>query len=176
MNRGTRVTERARWSLVAVLLVVAGAGCGERVPTANELRPEGLRVGVVARPVASPLAVRTGTYTITVLPQGATLDFGFGRLVLPAGAVAASTLVSATVSGDGLAVRLEPHGLVFPPTAQPTLEFDLAGLRTPRELLQMLYLDDNNVIREVLTTSIDSNRGVGTAELAHFSTYVMGAH
>ena len=170
MIRGIRVSDLAR-SLSLLVVAVVVAGCGEGVPTASELRPEGLRVGAVARPVVSPVAFEAGVYRANIGPEGGVLRFGIGSLTFPSGAVAEPTTITAVVDGSVIGVEFSPHGLTFPRDARPSL------LHVSQSVLHggILYVDDSYRIIKVLPFELNAHIGTVGARIAHFSKYIFGA-
>lgn len=171
MVRGIRVSDLAR-SLSLLMIAVLVAGCGQGVPTASELRPEGLRVGAVARPVVSSVAFDAGVYSGTIGPEGGVLEFGVGSLTFPAGAVADPTTITASVDGSNIGVEFSPHGLSFPPDARPSLSLDVPSDEMPRSS-QIVYVDSEHIVLQVLETKFQIPSGSATARLDHFSPYIL---
>lgn len=171
MRRGIRVSDLSR-ALFLLGVAVAVWGCGGEVPTASELRPEGLRVGAVAKPVLSPVAFEAGSYRATIGPEGGVLDFGIGSLTFPAGAVAQPTIITADVDGHVVGVEFSPDGLVFPRAAQPVLRLDVGRDNISRSS-QIVYVDPSHTILQLLETEHQMLSGVASARLAHFSPYIL---
>jgi hypothetical protein len=161
--------------LTAVL--VMAAGCGDRVPTGVDLRPEGgLKVGSVAHVLALPSRGHIGQNSRIIDARGGSVDFGIGRVVFPAGALARPTLITAVTANATRAVTFSPHGLVFPAEAQPELHLKTSGIPTPFESLRIIYVNPNGYIAEILPTAIDVSTGTAVSAISHFSTYAMGSH
>lgn len=157
-------------------LVLLAAGCAEQDPTGVELRPrDGLQVGSVAQILSAPTTYDHLQYAGLIGPQGGSITFGIGRIEFPAGAVTAVTPITATVSGNEMAVTFSPHGLVFPTRASPQLRLNLAGVSVEPERIEIIYVNSYGIIAEVLPTTVQVEGSVSTP-ISHFSTYAMGAH
>lgn len=168
-----RLTTRSAVLVLLLLAVVAG-GCSRGEPTGPALRPEGLRVGAVAQAVWSPVSFQRGVYGRWIGAEGGTLHFGGGSLSFPAGALDRTTLITAMVDGQRLAVDFGPAGLQFAPDAKPVLSFRVGT--PPGAWNSVLYVDNDYVIHEILNTRYDSSTGIASAPIAHFSKYIFGAN
>ena len=160
-------------SLAAILILAAG--CGEQNPTSAALQPSGAaaaRDGVKARVVTSHYAA--GTYFAVIGPDGGTLDFGIGSLVVPAGAVTQPTRISAFSNGSDVAVDFQPHGLTFTSGHEPTLWFDLGNAPDDNPQVEIQYLDDAGFILEKLPSQLDATGLTVSAQIRHFSPYAAG--
>ena len=161
---------------LAAVLVMA-AGCGDRVPTGVDLRPEGgLKVGSVAHALIAPSRSHIRESSRIIDARGGSVDFGIGRIVFPAGALAQPTLITAVTADATRAVTFSPHGIVFPAEARPELRLGISGIPTPLENLRIIYIDANGYIAEILPTAIDISTGTAVSAISHFSTYAMGSH
>ncbi len=112
-----------------------------------------------------------GTATATAMagPTGAVIVVGLDRLVIPAGAVAEPTLITATIPADTLAdIHFEPQGLQFAKRA--TLVLSTVGCnvgdRTPSHVV---YLDDAGNVLETLGATYNGHAAATT--IGHFSSY-----
>ena len=159
-----------RFSLSAALaaILILAAGCGDREPVGAELRTA-LRVGEVAHAISAPTAFGAGTYSRTLGPDGGVLHFGVGRLEFPVGALDRPTTITATVDGATIGAVFSPHGLIFPPNAQPLLSLDDPSRYGWAP--QIVYVDAHGVILELMDTSYDAGRALAT--LRHFSPYIL---
>ncbi|MHB1861919.1 MAG: hypothetical protein ACYCVL_03025 [Gemmatimonadaceae bacterium] len=112
-----------------------------------------------------------GTLTTSAMvgSSGAVIAVGLDRLVIPAGAVAEPTLITATIPADTLAdIHFGPQGLRFEKGA--TLVLSTAGCnlrgKTPGHVV---YLDDAGNVLETLGATFNGHAVVTTIE--HFSSY-----
>src|SRR5207247_845684 len=110
----------------AILLAAGGGlilGCGDRSPIgvpSQAPAPQSSLIGGLPGAAGllrcQPLPYDSSTETIG--PDGGTIQVGPHSLVIPAGALAAPTVITAVVvSGPVTAVRFEPQGLQFEQTA-----------------------------------------------------------
>src|SRR5256714_11003240 len=98
-------------------------GCGDRAPLGVPSQAPTPHSALIGGPLAptgvltcQPLPYDSATQTIG--PEGGTIQIGAYSLVIPAGALAAPTLITAVVASGPLnAVRLQPQGLQFEQTA-----------------------------------------------------------
>ena len=93
------------------------------------------------------------------------------RIVFPAGAVSAPTEIGMRADDTYQGVRLSPHGLTFPASAQPVLELRAVGEGAFRRQLTVVYVDDGDSILEVLPT--DRHGNTLRVNLEHFSGYIV---
>jgi hypothetical protein len=147
---------------VAGILILA-SGCADQGPTSVQLQP--------AKAISAGKAYSGGTYSASIGSEGGILNFPVGRIVFPAGAVAGETRITARLDGREMAATFGPHGLRFPDGKEPTIEFDLAGLKIDASKLGIVYVDDSDHILESLVT--ETHDGHATSELRHFSKYVL---
>jgi hypothetical protein len=168
---------RRPFSLSAALaaILILAAGCGDREPVGAELRTA-LRVGEVAHAISAPTAFGAGTYSRTLGPDGGVLHFGVGRLEFPAGALDRPTTITATVDGSTIGAVFSPHGLIFPPNAQPTLVFYINSTTSMDGSASILYVTPMNVVLEVLGGHFGSNGYSVEADVGHFSKFIFGAN
>ena len=166
----------------ALLLGAAGAlilGCGDPLPLGVDPRapkPHGDLIGGLLAPTGlltcQPLPYDSATQTIG--PEGGTIQIGAYSLVIPAGALAAPTMITAVVaSGPVNAVRFQPEGLQFEQTAYLTMSYancDLLGSIAPK---QIAYTTDALGILEYLLSADDLLAQRVTGELHHFSEYAI---
>ncbi len=166
----------------AVLLSAVGVlllGCGDRSPLGVRSQaptPPGALIGDLPLPTGlltcQPLPYDSTTQTIG--PEGGTIQIGAYSLVIPAGALAAPTTITAVVaSGPVNAVRFQPEGLQFEETAYLTMSYancDLLGSIAPK---QIAYTTDALGILEYLLSADDVFAHQVTGELHHFSEYAI---
>ena len=116
----------------AVLLGAASAlmlGCGDRSPLGVPSQAPTPHSALIGGPLAptgvltcQPLPYDSATQTIG--PEGGTIQIGAYSLVIPAGALAAPTMITAVAaSGPVNAVRFQPEGLQFEQTAYLTMSY-----------------------------------------------------
>jgi hypothetical protein len=106
-------------------------------------------------------------------PKGGTLHVGDHELVVPAGALAEETLISAEAPTSSLVdVKLLPHGLQFQKPAKLTLSYERCVRPTSTDFL-VVYLGQGNRLLE-LPPSVDDKSGKDvTADIDHFSRYAV---
>jgi hypothetical protein len=161
-------------SLAAILLLAAG--CGEQSPTASRLEPTELaaaRQGVGRRARVLKARYHAGRFSRTLGPDGGTLSFRIGRLIVPPGALSGRTRITAYVNGEDLAVEFQPHGLAFHPGHEPILEINFRKAPFPDSDLHIQYVDSLMNLLESLPTSTDPESNVARAPIAHFSLYCL---
>lgn len=163
---------RRRPALSAALSALAGililaSGCVDRSPTSVQLKaPTALQ------------AARTysgGAYTASIGTEGGILEFPIGRIVFPAGAVSAPTVITATVDGHTLSVDFQPH-LVFPEGAQPTLSVSFGGVLLDASKLTVYHINDDGTLTEQLTPFVDLTRGVASVNASSFSRFALATN
>ena len=166
----------------AVLLGAATAlmlGCGDRSPLgvpSQAPTPHSALIGVPLAPTGlltcQPLPYDSTTQTIG--PEGGAIQIGVYSLVIPAGALAAPTMITGVVaSGPVNAVRFQPEGLQFEQTAYLTMSYancDLLGSLAPKRIA---YTSDALGILEYLLSADDLFAHQVTGELHHFSEYAI---
>jgi hypothetical protein len=165
--------------LFAVLVLGAAlASCAE--PRQSLVEPAapsellGLDLGGLGLPLV-PILTNTldAVLTQVVGPAGGLLSLpGGSSLSIPAGALSASTTISATQEGGVLKIEFGPEGLVFPDSALPTLTFSYAGASVASAPV-VVYLDSAGAVKEVLETEVDPVAQVARAKVRHFSTYAL---
>ncbi len=166
----------------AVLLGAASAlilGCGDRSPLgvpSQAPTPHSDLIGGSLAPTGlltcQPLPYDSTTQTIG--PEGGTIQIGAHSLVIPAGALASPTTITAVVAfGPVNAVRFQPEGLQFEQPAYLTMSYancDLLGSLAPK---QIAYTNDALDILEYLLSADDVFAQHVTGELHHFSEYAI---
>jgi len=166
----------------AVLLGAAGAfifGCGDRSPlgvTSQAPAPRSDLIGGLLAPTGlltcQPLPYDSTTQSIG--PDGGTIRIGSHSLVIPAGALASPTIITAVVaSGTVNGVRFEPEGLQFESSAYLTMSYancDLLGSLAPKRIA---YTRDALDILEYLLSADNLFAQQVTGELHHFSEYAI---
>lgn len=168
------------WTVIQ--LGVVGAlvlGCGDRSPIGVPSQapiPRGALIGGLIAPTAL-LACRPLPYdstTQTIGPDGGTIQIAAHTLVIPEGALASPTQITAVVAaGPVNAVRLQPEGLQFAQTAYLTMSYancDLFGSLAPKRIA---YTTDALGIVEYLLSADDLFAHQVTGELHHFSEYAI---
>lgn len=105
---------------------------------------------------------------------GGTVHIGPHTLVIPPGALAANTVITAVVSPDTVnVVRFGPQGLQFAQPAQLTLSYancPLGGLLAP---WWIAYTNDSLSILELEPTTLHLLQQTLTANIGHFSGYAV---
>jgi len=165
--------------LMVALVVCVIASCSDRAPTAptTASAPNASLIGDLLRPTGllQCSALPAASSTQTIGPAGGTITVGPHVLRIPAGALSAPTLITATiVSGQGVnAVRFQPEGLRFNSSAYLTMSYancNLLGKLLPKRIA---YTSDLLDILEYLL-SIDNLFGKNvTGQVKHFSEYVI---
>lgn len=106
-------------------------------------------------------------------PSGGTLVMGNNQLIIPAGALTAETLVTATIpEGDVAAIRLEPAGLRFRKPAGLILDVggcDLSGAAIPN----VVYVDEAGAILDFIEAVFSNYWHTIAAPIDHFSQYAV---
>jgi len=166
----------------ALLLGAASAlslGCADRSALGVAPRappPRGDLIGGLVAPTGlltcQPLPYDSTTQTVG--PDGGTIQIGAHALVIPAGALASPTMITAVApSGPVNAVRFQPEGLQFAGTAYLTLSYancDLLGSLAPKRIA---YTTDALGILEYLLSADNLFAQQVTGELHHFSEYAI---
>jgi len=110
--------------------------------------------------------------TQTIGPDGGTIRVGSHTLVIPRGALASRTTITAEqVSGNTNSIRFSPEGLRFEKPAVLTMTYGNCAL----VLLQkkIVYTDEKLRVLEVLKTLDLFQRKQATAGIDHFSRYAV---
>lgn len=105
--------------------------------------------------------------------EGGELSIGPHKLIIPRGALTASTVITGEMPVDTLvSVKVSPHGLTF--RKQVTLELSYKHCYLPvNYVYRMAYIDDNNRILE-FPLSVDYKKdGEVWGYLKHFSRYAV---
>jgi hypothetical protein len=176
--RRTRVCSTLAGVLTGILILASG--CTDAGPTGVELRSTEIAasrhplVGTKARPLTYPTAGRPATYSSIIGPAGGILEFGIGSITFPAGALSRFTRISASIDGSTAGATFGPHGTVFPVGALPVLTFTYAGLNADPASLQIQYLS-GHIVTEVFSTTADLAERTASANIFHFSPYILGA-
>jgi len=174
------MTARRLWP--ALLLGAAGAlslGCGDRSPLGVASRastPRSDLIGGLLAPTGlltcRPLPYASTTQTIGA--DGGTIRIGSHSLVIPAGALASPTMITAVVaSGTVNAVRFEPEGLQFQRSAYLTMSYANCDLLHSLAPKRIAYTTDALDIVEYLRSTDNLFAQQVTGELYHFSEYAI---
>jgi hypothetical protein len=174
--------------LALVLAFVAGvAGCRDSQPTALVSAPSSRHVtpsrdagedgagtdnGEGAQ-LLSCAAHGQLSASAVVDAHGGVISVGDDHLVIPAGALQDSTLITATIPADTLAdIHFAPHGLQFAKPAKLVLSTagcNLAG-RTPHHVV---YLDSEGEVLQTLDATSAQNGSAVATQIGHFSSYAI---
>lgn len=152
-----------------ILIVTGGCADSPSAPAAPGADLELLRA------VEGPSFSRAGSdvQARVIGPEGGAIELSSGHtLTFPAGAVSAPTEIGMRADADYQGVRLSPHGLRFPASAQPVLTLRARGAASARADLRVVYVGEGNQILEVLPTTLEG--GAATVSLEHFSGYILG--
>lgn len=172
----TRRPLSAALAWLAGILILA-SGCMDQSPTATSLDTfEDQRAQLPANvsPLRAAAAYESGSFSALITPAGGSIDFGIGTIDFPKHAVDHATVITASVDGSSMAVEFAPHGLNFPPTAQPALSFRYSGIALPSSPT-IFYVDDAGRPLENLGGTVDTQSETVTSWLSHFSPYILGA-
>jgi hypothetical protein len=163
-------------AFAAIASLMAGLGCAESpaapgAPTTGSVR-------LLRAPTTSSVhASRSGAGSASAVigPDGGGIVLGNARIEFPAGALGEPTTITMSAASGLYGVELQPHGLVFPQDAQPTLTVGYAAAAAAGfSRLSLVYVDDRMNVLEVLPTQSDTQTGSLTARLPHFSGYMAG--
>lgn len=162
-------------SLAAILILAAG--CSEQNPTSVQLDPSSslAPLGTTISPTRATSPFDAAIYSATIGTEGGKIKFGIGEIEFPAGAVSSHTKITATVNGSTMSVEFQPHGLQFPADAAPVLSFDAKKGGVTTQGAAIFYVDDSFRVLETLTTFTDIGGNSISAQVRHFSRYVMAA-
>jgi|tagenome__1003787_1003787.scaffolds.fasta_scaffold20976725_4 hypothetical protein len=157
-NRSLRSSALA---LAGILITIGG--CSES-PSAVSSRQ------FVARSVSARFSV-SGSSASVIDARGGTLVTAAGdRIVFPAGALSAPTLITITSSSSQVGVELEPHGLKFSAAHAPVLILNIADSNAASfGRLDVSYVDESGNVAEVLPAAEGAT--TLTTTLRHFSGY-----
>jgi len=110
--------------------------------------------------------------TKTVGSTGGTIQVGTHKLVIPAGALSSSVMITAEqVPGTVNSVRFAPEGLQFAKPATLTLSY--TNCRSLLGLKKLVYTDEGLHILELLTTLDNLLSKNVTGPIRHFSRYAV---
>jgi hypothetical protein len=113
-----------------------------------------------------------GSVSEAIGPEGGVLRIGPHSLVIPPKSLVATTTITATApAGDNIRVDFQPEGLEFRKPAALTLSYTACPV-SPL-LPQIVYVDDSNLIAELLQPVTSLFSGSVTAKLEHFSGYAI---
>jgi hypothetical protein len=143
--------------------IQAAFGNPNRVTSTDEVLRSGHAIVSCARQPASVGAKLIG-------PAGGTMNIGRHKFTVPAGALTAPTMITATAISDGNVrkVHFEPEGLQFAKPA--TLEMRTDGCHSGGPM-QIAYVDDSNVILYLIDSQEIPHKVVGS--ISHFSDYAI---
>jgi hypothetical protein len=163
----SKFTLRAATAALAGILIAIG-GCAES-PSAPAEQLQLLRTTL------TPSYSRAGASASAVIgAEGGALQTEAGhKIVFPAGALSQPTRITMSTVPGYAGVDLQPHGLVFPATAQPVLTLNYEAAQTAGlHQFTVVYVDESGAIAEVLAT-----RALGDSRLRsvlqHFSRYLV---
>ncbi len=162
-------------AVLATLAAAAAAACADHAPlsapphagaSAAPGRLLGLDVSLVS---CTPLAAESASAIIG--PAGGTITVGPHSLVIPPGALAANTTITAVAPSDSVTVvQFGPQGLTFAQPATLTLSYANCGLLSG---LQVAYTDNLLNILQLLPSVDDALSSTVTARIGHFSGYAV---
>ncbi len=112
--------------------------------------------------------------TRVIGPEGGTIEVGENSLVVPAGALAAPTAITAVAPSDTVdLVRFQPQGLVFRTPASLTMSYENCDLHGVGLARRIAYVGDSLEIVQSLASSDDEHTDATTTRLQHFSGYAV---
>lgn len=157
----------------------AGPSAIAAAPAAGQQQLLGLPLGDVpligglAQGLLSCNVTRSYSASQTIGSAGGVLKVGPHTLVVPKGALAANTLISASApSGGTVQVHFEPSGLRFATPTALTMSYQDCGL-VQGLLVKVVYVDSRSNILEVLTSLPNLLDRTVTAPVSHFSNYAL---
>jgi hypothetical protein len=165
-----------------VLLAIAGLGVASCVGRRDVTAPS---ANVAATPSQQLLLSRVldllacapepyDSVVQTVGPQGGTIHAGAHTLMIPAGALASNTTITAVVPADPLAaIRFKPEGLAFARAASLTMSYAACPLANVLAPVWVVYADDAWSILEVEPSMPDPFAHTVTGRIRHFSGYAV---
>jgi hypothetical protein len=165
-------------AIVAGTVLLAG-GCGDGAPpspTANRDTPQrsvpGWLTSASGLLSCSPLPY--DSVTVTIGPSGGSLQVGPQTLVVPAGALAAPTTITAVVPSDSVdVVEFQPVGLQFQQPAQLTMSYANCGLLGSLLPPKIGYVNDLLQLLEYVASAPNPQTLTVTGQVWHFSGYAV---
>jgi len=107
-------------------------------------------------------------------PSGGTLVLGRNRLIIPSGALAEPTLITATVPDDTIAaIQFQPEGLRFLKPAGLVLDVAGCGIPGSESAPDIVYMNDSGEILERIDAIFSSFWHTVAAPIEHFSQYAV---
>lgn len=107
-------------------------------------------------------------------PEGGTLDVGPHRLVVPAGALDSTVVISGVAVADSVvSVQFGPEGLTFSQPARLTLSYAACPLIPSLLPKRVVYTTDALELLQLLLSSDDLLHRQVSADLDHFSRYAV---
>jgi hypothetical protein len=111
--------------------------------------------------------------TKVIGPLGGSISVGRSTLVIPAGALAASTVITAEQPSTSSAeVRFKPHGLAFAKPATLTMSY-ASCLQPSGYVRSIVYMNDEGKIVEAPPTVDNVVSDKVTGPIGHFSGYLI---
>src|SRR5947199_3015194 len=161
----------------AALVITAAAllGCGEP-PLGPAPAPQADLIGsiVPAPGLLGCTPMPTATATQTVGAAGGVIRIGPHTLSIPAGALNAPVIITATAPSDNVnRVRFQPEGLVFQRAATLTMSYancNLLGKILPKRIA---YTNDALTILSYVVSLDNLFANYVTGRLNHFSNYAV---
>ncbi len=188
-------------SLGLALLLTVGVGCtstdslteAPATPSAEQPAPQFDLIGDLTGGLTNTVNDLTGTLVGTlgtatdlllcspepyikvkesIGPNGGTIKVGRHTLVIPKGAVAKKTMITAEqISGQTNSIRFSPEGLRFSKPAELTMAYgNCALVLLPKKIV---YTDESLKILEVLRTLDLFKKKLVEADIDHFSRYAL---
>jgi hypothetical protein len=167
---------RSSARLFALLtLFVAFAGCEQSSELVEPSHPANIEIGAGLHVASLLTSTPQALVTEEIGPAGGVLSMPDGHtLTFPAGALQATTTISAVADDGSLAIDFGPAGLVFPDSALPVLSLNYLNSDAAGSLdAVIVYLDGSGVLQEILATSRDTTASTARARIKHFSTYAL---
>ena len=162
----------------AALVIAAAAllGCGEPPLGPVPPPPQASLIGSILQATGllgcTPLPTATATQTVGA--AGGVIRIGPHKLSIPAGALNAPVIITATAPSDNVnRVRFQPEGLVFQRAATLTMSYancNLLGKILPKRIA---YTNDALTILSYVVSLDNLFANYVTGRLNHFSNYAV---
>jgi hypothetical protein len=164
-------------SIITAVLLAAAAGCADvsRQPLEPPLsQPENFTLGSLVGGLLSCTPLPYDSVSQAVGPQGGLIRVGGHSLLIPAGSLDSTVLITAVApSGSVRMVRFQPQGLQFANGAVVTLNYANCSLVSRLIPKRVAYIDGSQNILEVLLSFDNIWSQSVSGRLKHFSDYAV---